>query len=51
MGAEEFYNWMSYDMLKDSKFRKRVSLLRSVELDDEQRSRAIKQMFESIRGS
>jgi hypothetical protein len=48
MGADEFLNWMSYDMLKDKEFRKRVELERSRQMDDEQRSAAIKAMFASL---
>ncbi len=51
MDADEFYNWMSYDMLKDEKFNKRIQLLRSQQMDDEARSQAIKAMFHSIGGS
>ena len=50
MGADEFFDWMAYDMLKDEKFRKRVELHISRDMDDEERSIAIKQMFEDIRG-
>lgn len=51
MGADEFYNWMAYDMLKDEKFKNKIELAKSSELTDEQRSMAIKDMFASIRGS
>ncbi len=50
MDSDEFLNWMSYDMLKDVKFKKRVELQRSRDMDDEARSNAIKAMFDSIRG-
>lgn len=40
--------WMSYDMLKDKDFKKRVELERSREMDDEQRSAAIKAMFANL---
>lgn len=51
MDADEFQNWMAFDMLKDDKFKLKVNKARTADLDAEQYSMAIKQMFDSIRGS
>jgi len=48
MGADEFFDWMAFDMLKDDTFRKKVELMRSKDMSDEERSNAIKAMFASL---
>lgn len=45
MGADEFYNWIAFDMLKDENFYKKVKLLISQDMNKEARARAIKDMF------
>lgn len=51
MDADEYYNWMAFDMLKDEKFNTKIKRQITAEFTAEQEAAAIKSMFESIRGS
>lgn len=52
MDASELTNWMAYELSNDNDFRdkinKEIALEKSKQMDDEQRSNAIKEMFNRI---
>lgn len=54
MDADEFYKWMAFEMLMDTEYRDKlkthINKEESAKLDDEERSKAIKDMFNKIIG-
>lgn len=48
MGADEFYNWVSFDLLKDEKYLANIKKSLSADMSPDERAKAIKNMFRQL---